>query len=110
MATVPGWKRFDAAEEWLQRNNDLAQKRDPAGSRSQFNEFIRARGFQNAVMTSEQRIKPFGGYLEWTRTRERGLTLFAIEHTPWFADCAPHGACVTVKCLNLRNVFRNFAK
>jgi len=33
------------------RNNDLAQKRTPVDSRAQFQEFIRARGFQNAVMT-----------------------------------------------------------
>jgi TRAP transporter TAXI family solute receptor len=67
-ATLPGWKRFEAAEQWLQRN------RQPpiAGVRDQFNQFLAARVGAGAVLaTSDDRERLFQEFLKWNQARDR---------------------------------------
>jgi hypothetical protein len=73
-AKVPGWKRFDAAEQWLQNHSlqeNAANARAPEIRRDQFEEFLGARGSQNASLTNEQRERMFNELLEWARTRKQ---------------------------------------
>jgi TRAP transporter TAXI family solute receptor len=60
-ATLPGWNRFDAAEEWL-RNNRAAPQAPP--SREQFDTFVAARG-ANAYAREEDRERLFREFLKW---------------------------------------------
>jgi hypothetical protein len=70
-AVLPGWKRFDVAEEWL-KNNDV---RLPAAERSQFNEFLAARAADTApkaaAATPEDQERLFQEFLKWKQARER---------------------------------------
>ena len=67
-ATVPGWKRFPAAEEWLQRNR---QTQAPPATRQKFDRFV-GRNSANAATTTtpEQRDNPFQEFLKWTRKQD----------------------------------------
>jgi TRAP transporter TAXI family solute receptor len=65
-ATVPGWKRFPAAEEWLQRNR---QTQATPGARQKFDQFV-ARNSANAATTPEQREQLFQEFLKWNRRQE----------------------------------------
>jgi TRAP transporter TAXI family solute receptor len=64
-AVLPGWKRFEGAEEWLRRNEQVAQ-----GEREQFNQFIANRREQAASLPSEDRDRLFQEFLQW-KARER---------------------------------------
>lgn len=69
-ATVPGLTRFPAAEEWLQRNNTIAQ----AGSeqREQFERFLEMRPQDSSKpITPNDRERLFQEFLKWSGTRER---------------------------------------
>jgi hypothetical protein len=66
-AVLPGWKRFEGAEEWL-RNRD----RTVAGEREKFDRFLAAqRGAQPAALSSEERDRLFQEFLQWSKVRER---------------------------------------
>lgn len=68
-ATVPGWKRFPAAEEWLQRNNVTAEA---ASQRAQFERFLETRSqAENKAISPAERERLFQEYLKWSGTRER---------------------------------------
>ncbi len=68
-ATVPGWKRFPAAEEWLQRNNVTAEA---ASQRAQFERFLETRPqAENKAISPAERERLFQEYLKWSGTRER---------------------------------------
>ena len=64
-AVMPGWKRFEGADEWLRRNEQVAQ-----GEREQFNQFIANRREQAASLPSEDRDRLFQEFLQW-KARER---------------------------------------
>jgi TRAP transporter TAXI family solute receptor len=67
-ATLPGWARFEAAEQWLQRN------RQPpiAGARDLFSQFLINRGGVGAVPgTRDERERLFEEFLKWNQARER---------------------------------------
>jgi TRAP transporter TAXI family solute receptor len=66
-ATLPGWARFPAADEWLRRHQ--AQQPALAASRAQFNQFISAKGAAGA--STEQRERLFQEFLKWNQARER---------------------------------------
>jgi TRAP transporter TAXI family solute receptor len=67
-ATVPGWKRFPAAEEWLNRRRSLQAK--PA-IRARFDQFLAQNGQQASAFASEQnREQLFEQFLKWNRTQE----------------------------------------
>jgi TRAP transporter TAXI family solute receptor len=65
-ATVPGWKRFPAAEEWLRRNR---QTHATPATRQRFDRLV-VRNSANATTTPEQRDNPFQEFLKWTRKQE----------------------------------------
>jgi TRAP transporter TAXI family solute receptor len=67
-ATLPGWTRFDAAEQWLQRH-----RQSPiAGVRDQFNQFLAARVGAGAVLaTSDDRERLFQEFLKWRQAQDR---------------------------------------
>jgi TRAP transporter TAXI family solute receptor len=74
-ATLPGWTRFAAAEEWLQKNRTQAQTPAPdANERTQFSEFVAARGGEAAVATagsSDERERLYRDFLIWKQANER---------------------------------------
>ena len=67
LATVlPGWKRFEGAEEWL---------RDHAGAdeaeRGRFSQFLATRQVQPDSLSSDERSRLFQQFLEWSKPNER---------------------------------------
>ena len=68
-AVVPNWKRFPAAEEWLERNRQTVAAR-PA-DRQKFEEFL-ARGDRrvSAASSPEQRELLFQEFLKWNRAQQ----------------------------------------
>jgi TRAP transporter TAXI family solute receptor len=67
-ATVPGWKRFPAAEEWLNRRRGLQAQ--PA-IRARFDQFLAQNGQRASAFASEQdREQLFEKFLKWNRTQE----------------------------------------
>jgi uncharacterized protein len=63
-ATLPGWKRFEAAEEWLQ----AAREGDMAARREQFDAFLTTRNISARTLPESERKKLFEEFLKW-RTR-----------------------------------------
>jgi TRAP transporter TAXI family solute receptor len=74
-ATLPGWTRFVAAEEWLQKHRTQAQAPAPgANERTQFNEFVAARGSEATLATAgspDERERLYRDFLIWKQARER---------------------------------------
>jgi uncharacterized protein len=64
-AVLPGWKRFEGAEEWLRKYDTVAQ-----GEREQFNQFLAGRREKAASLPSEERDRLFQEFLQW-KARER---------------------------------------
>jgi TRAP-type uncharacterized transport system substrate-binding protein len=64
-AVMPGWKRFEGAEEWLRKGDATAQ-----GERKQFDQFVAGRREQAASLSAEERDRLFREFLQW-RSRER---------------------------------------
>ena len=64
-AVLPGWKRFEGAEEWLRKHDAVAQ-----GDRGQFDQFLAGRREQAASLPSEERDRLFQEFLAW-KARER---------------------------------------
>jgi hypothetical protein len=69
-ATLPGWTRFAAAEEWLQRHRQQEQQQQPvAANRDKFKEFLAARGAGGTKPDERERL--FQEFLKWSQARER---------------------------------------
>jgi hypothetical protein len=70
-AQVPGWRRFDAAEEWLQRNH--TQQQAAVGSQQDFDRFMSARTAQANVtqMTAADRERLFHEFVKWNQSKNR---------------------------------------
>jgi TRAP transporter TAXI family solute receptor len=67
-AVLPGWKRHDAAEEWIAKN--LQPKSD--AERKQFEEYLGTqRGGGAQAFAPEQRDQLFEEFLKWRQTRDR---------------------------------------
>jgi TRAP-type uncharacterized transport system substrate-binding protein len=65
-ATVLGWTRFKAAQDWLDRN-----AHEPAtGTRDEFMQFIRERGY-NDNLSEDERLKLFSAFSEWLRDKKQ---------------------------------------
>src|SRR5215213_489507 len=64
-AVLPGWKRFEGAEEWLRKRGSVAQ-----GERDQFDQFLGGRREQAAALPSDERDRLFQEFLQW-KARER---------------------------------------
>jgi TRAP transporter TAXI family solute receptor len=68
-ATLPGWSRLDAAEEWL-RNNRAPVAQQQAPTRERFESFVAARGV-GANAGAEDRERLFRDFLKWNETQGR---------------------------------------
>lgn len=68
-AVVPGWKRHDAAEEWLAKNRMPAVSNE----RQQFDAYMTAqgRGATANAFAPEERERLFEDFLRWKQARER---------------------------------------
>jgi TRAP transporter TAXI family solute receptor len=62
-AVLPGWKRFDGAEEWLRKHGA------PQADREQFDKFLAARREKPVSLPSGERDRLFQEFLQW-RARE----------------------------------------
>jgi len=65
-AVLPGWKRFEGAEEWLRNRDKMANV-----ERDQFGAFLAQRVSKNAALSSEERDRLFQEFLTWSKARER---------------------------------------
>jgi TRAP transporter TAXI family solute receptor len=65
-AVLPGWKRFEGAEEWLRNREKTAGQ-----ERGQFGAFLAQRVSKPVALTSEERDRLFQEFLSWTKARER---------------------------------------
>ena len=63
-ATLPGWTRFGAAEDWLRDHREPS-----AAAREQFEHFVSAR--QARAGTPEERERLFQDFMQWQQARER---------------------------------------
>ena len=63
-AVLPGWKRFEGAEEWLRRRDGAV-----AGERDQFDKFLAARTSKPAALGADDRDRLFQEFLQWTKAR-----------------------------------------
>jgi len=77
-ATIPGWKRFDGAEEWLARAREqaaAAAQKDAAertAERTQLNEFLATRPNARAsAVSAEDREALFQEFLKWKLAHQR---------------------------------------
>jgi TRAP transporter TAXI family solute receptor len=74
-ATLTGWTRFPAAEEWLQKHRMQAQApAADANERTQFNEFVAARGSEGALAkggSPDERERLYRDFLIWKQAHER---------------------------------------
>ena len=69
-AQVPGWRRFDAAEEWLQRNR--AQQQQAVGSQQDFDRFVAGRPVASAAqLTAADRQRLFQEFVKWNQAQNR---------------------------------------
>src|SRR6266545_217052 len=62
-AALPGWARFQPAEDWLARNREVLT------ARSQFNEFLSSRNGGAAIATQEERERLFLEFVKWSQGR-----------------------------------------
>jgi TRAP-type uncharacterized transport system substrate-binding protein len=65
-AVLPGWKRFEGAEEWLRTHAEAAQ-----AGRGNFDQFLAARQAQPASLPPGERDRLFQEFLQWNKARER---------------------------------------
>ena len=67
--TVPGWQRFKAAQDWLDKNGMGATAADGVQPSSlEFKQFMASRAGQRN-MSQDELVKLFNEFLEWTRTK-----------------------------------------
>jgi TRAP-type uncharacterized transport system substrate-binding protein len=71
-ANVPGWTRFQPAQEWLDRWKQQSEKTAPADVRAAFNEFLKARGggTNSRPVNADQREALFSQFLDWWNTKK----------------------------------------
>ena len=72
-AELPGWRRFPPAEQWLQRNTQVAAAPNLQDLRSIFSRFIdeRQQASGGAPLTPEQKNELFGQFELWAKGQAR---------------------------------------
>ena len=68
-AQVPGWTRFDAAEEWLAKNRAQQQARRLAARTSTASSRPSPRAANTAQMTAADRERLFQEFVKWSQAR-----------------------------------------
>jgi len=64
-ASMPGWKRFESAEEWLKQSNE----QNVNARRDQFEQFLASRNVSSKTLPENDRNKLFEEFLKWSSTR-----------------------------------------
>ena len=66
-AEFPGWRRYAAAEQWLQRNAQIASKQSPDDLRVMFARFVdeRRRAVGGAPMSQQEKDVLFQQFQAW---------------------------------------------
>jgi TRAP transporter TAXI family solute receptor len=69
-ATIPNWRRFPAAEEWLRKNRAIAE---PKAVRAKFERFLTARASSLSGKGDSQRERErlFREFLQWDKAHKR---------------------------------------
>jgi len=62
---LPGWKRFEAAEEWLKQSREA----DINARRDQFEQFLASRNISARQLPENDRNKLFEEFLKWSSSR-----------------------------------------
>jgi uncharacterized protein len=62
---LPGWKRFEAAEEWLKQSREA----DVNARRDQFEQFLASRNVSTRGLPESDRNKLFQEFLKWSNGR-----------------------------------------
>ena len=72
-AELPGWRRFPPAEQWLQRNTQVATAPNLQDLRSIFSRFIdeRQQASGGTPLTAEQKNELFGQFELWAKGQAR---------------------------------------
>lgn len=72
-AELPGWRRHAAAEQWLQRNSQIAQNLKPDELRIMFSKFIdqRRQASGQITMTPEEKDQLFEQFRAWQAGQTR---------------------------------------
>jgi len=72
-AELPGWRRFPPAEQWLQRNAQLAAAPNPQDLKAIFSRFIdeRQQAVGGAPMTEQEKDQLFGQFELWQKGQIR---------------------------------------
>jgi TRAP transporter TAXI family solute receptor len=67
-ATLPGWTRFEGAEEWLKKQK--TQQQTPVAEREQFDRFLQARSqAKPGAVGVPEREELFMEFMQWSKTR-----------------------------------------
>lgn len=64
-ATLPGWTRFEGAEEWLKKN----ARQPEVSEREQFDRFLQARSQVSGAISTQEREALFREFMQWSKTR-----------------------------------------
>jgi TRAP transporter TAXI family solute receptor len=71
-AVVPGWKRFPAAEEWLERHREASEQ---PTTRQEFEQFLGRGGEHVSAASEPERKQLFEEFLKWNRAQLIGSIL-----------------------------------
>lgn len=70
-AELPGWKRFDEAQAWLDAHRQSAEQQAPAGQ-SDFDKFLDQKaGVTAALLPPQKREELFRAFLKWNEQRQQ---------------------------------------
>jgi TRAP-type uncharacterized transport system substrate-binding protein len=72
-AEVPGWRRYAPAQQWLQRNIQVANTLSPEKLRAMFSRFVdeRRQAIGGAAMTQQDKDALFQQFESWQRSQQR---------------------------------------
>src|SRR5256714_14238918 len=72
-AELPGWRRYAPADQWLQRNMQIAKTPSPEMLRTMFSRFVdeRRQAIGGAAMTQQDKDALFQQFQSWEREQAR---------------------------------------
>jgi TRAP-type uncharacterized transport system substrate-binding protein len=72
-AELPGWHRYPPAEQWLQRNQQVAKAPNPQEVMTMFARFVdeRRQSMGGAAMTEQEKLDLFQQYQRWQTAQPR---------------------------------------
>ena len=72
-AELPGWRRYAPADQWLQRNMQIAKAPNPEALRAMFSRFVdeRRSAIGGAAMSSQDKDALFQQFQSWQRTQRQ---------------------------------------